>query len=73
MEQVNIEELNRLANTGTEYINDVEYPAHKSSIIGAARKKGAPADILIVLEQIPERIYASYNDLLALFVDIDES
>lgn len=73
MERENMEELNRLANVGTEYINDVEYPAHKHSIIGAARKKGAPADILMVLEQIPERIYQSYNDLLALFVDIDRS
>lgn len=65
------EAMNRLLNETTEYINDVEYPAHKRELVAAARARDAPAPVLAVLQELPEKTYASHNDLVALFVKTD--
>lgn len=67
------EETNRLLNKTTEYLNEVEYPADRGDLLRAARSREAPPAVLAVLEQLPEKTYASHNDLLALFVDADET
>lgn len=42
-----------------EYLRDIPYPATRKDLIDYARKAHAPGDILSVLEQLPERRYAS--------------
>lgn len=66
------EALNQLLNQTTEYINEVVYPADKSEIVAAARKKDAPAPVLAVLDELPEKTYRDYNALLVLVVDLEE-
>ncbi|MFU8806167.1 MAG: DUF2795 domain-containing protein [Bradymonadaceae bacterium] len=66
------EELNRVLNETTEYIKNVEYPAHKRDLVAAASGEGAPARVMIVLESLPDKMYQSHNDLVSLFIDPDE-
>lgn len=65
------EEINRLLNETTEYLNEVEYPADKGDLLAAAKSRDAPPEVVAVLEQLPEKTYRTHNDLVALFVDTD--
>ena len=69
MEGQDAEALNRLLNKTTEYLNEVQYPAHKRDLVAAAEARDAPEPVLAVLKQLPDKTYASHNDLVALFVD----
>ena len=73
MTEISDEEFNRLLNKTTEYLNEVEYPAEKADLIGAARSRDAPLDVLAVLEELPEKTYWTHDDLVALFVDTSEA
>ena len=69
MEAQDEEALNRLLNETTEYLNEVQYPAHKRDLVAAAEARDAPKPVLAVLKQLPDKTYTSHNDLVALFVD----
>src|SRR5690554_5487266 len=60
---------NRLLNEVTEYISDVEYPAHTGELLDRARKAGAPGRVIDTLGLLPDRVFQSHNDLVALVVD----
>jgi len=42
-----------------EYLRDAPYPATREDLVDYAREAGAPDDILLALERLPERRYAS--------------
>ncbi|RDV37424.1 DUF2795 domain-containing protein [Bradymonadaceae bacterium TMQ3] len=60
---------NRLLNEVTEYIADVEYPAHTGELLDKARKAGAPQRVIDTLGLLPDRTFQTYDDLVALVVD----
>ncbi|WP_158542564.1 DUF2795 domain-containing protein [Lujinxingia litoralis] len=62
---------NRLLNEVTEYIAEVEYPAHTGELLDAARKADAPARVMEVLKLLPQRTFQTYDDLVALVVDAE--
>jgi Protein of unknown function (DUF2795) len=44
----------------------LDFPASRSQIVGAAKDKGGlNGDVLLILEQIPERMYSTMEDLTA--------
>lgn len=65
----NARDTNRLLNEVTEYIADVEYPAHTEDLIETARRAGAPQRVINTLGLLPERTFQSHNDLLDLVID----
>ncbi|TXD41633.1 DUF2795 domain-containing protein [Lujinxingia vulgaris] len=64
---------NKLLNEVTEYIADVEYPAHTGELLDKARKAGAPHRVLDTLGLLPERVFQTYDDLVAFVIDPEDT
>jgi hypothetical protein len=46
------------------FLEGIQFPAHKDDIIHAARKRGAPSDVVGALEQLPKNEFASPQELI---------
>jgi len=68
--------MGRLAGGKTEahilrFLEGLSFPAHKDDIVHAARKNGAPNDIVSVLEQLPANEFADEQELIAVYPRLD--
>ncbi|HZV05224.1 MAG TPA: DUF2795 domain-containing protein [Gemmataceae bacterium] len=54
-----------------EYIRGVSFPAHKDDLVHAARKNGAPNDIISALEQLPANELADEEQLIDVYPRLD--
>ncbi len=66
----------RLAGGKTEedirrFLETVHFPAHKDDLVHAARKNGAPNDIVSSIEQIPVNEFADMGQLLQAYPHLD--
>lgn len=66
----------RLAGGKTEedirrFLGNVGFPAHKDDLIHAARKNGAPNDIVSSIEQIPVNEFRDMEQLLQAYPHLD--
>lgn len=53
------------------YLAGVSFPAHKDDLVHAARKNGAPNDIVASLEQLPANELANENELVDVYPRLD--
>ena len=53
------------------YLEGINYPADKESVIRHAESKGAPEEVLTVLEYISDREYADAADISSEFGGVD--
>ena len=68
--------MERLAGGKTEstilrFVEGVSFPAHKDDLVHAARKNGAPNDIVSALEQMPANELADEKELIAIYPRLD--
>lgn len=68
--------MERLAGGKTEstilqFVEGVSFPAHKDDLVHAARKNGAPNDIVSALEQMPANELADERELIANYPRLD--
>ncbi len=68
--------MERLAGGKTEahilgFLEGLSFPAHKDDIVHAARKNGAPNDIVSTLEQLPANEFADEQELIAVYPRLD--
>lgn len=61
--------MSRLAGGKTpeevlRYVKEIPFPAHKADLIHAARRNGAPNDIVWALSQLPKNDFASPEELI---------
>lgn len=47
-----------------QYLQGVSFPAHKDDIVLAARKAGAPSELVDLLQGIPRTQFASAEELI---------
>lgn len=64
--------MERLAGGKTEesilrFLEGLSFPAHKDDVVHAARKNGAPNDIISSLEQLPANEFADEQELIAVY------
>lgn len=45
------------------FIDDIDFPCNKDDLIEHAKSNGAPKDVLQLLDQFPDKEYASTFDL----------
>jgi hypothetical protein len=45
------------------YLGGMHYPAEKSSLVNNAQKKGAPEDVMTLINKFPEKTYKSPIDI----------
>lgn len=68
--------MERLAGGKTEatilrFLEGISFPAHKDDLVHAARKNGAPNDIVAALEQLPANELANEEELIAIYPRLD--
>jgi hypothetical protein len=50
-----------------QYLHDVEFPANKEELLEQARQSGADDSVLEILENLPDRQFASMSDVTKAF------
>lgn len=68
--------MERLAGGKTEenvlrYLDNVQYPAHKDDIVHAARRRGAPNDVIAALGQLPASEFANAQAVIDAYPHIE--
>ena len=53
------------------FFNGVSFPAHKDDLVHAARKNGAPNDIIDALQKMPANELADEQQLLDVYPRLD--
>ena len=53
------------------FLHGITFPAHKDDVIHAARKNGAPNDIVGTLQELPENEFATAEELLRAYPGLD--
>ena len=53
------------------YVEGISFPAHKDDVVHAARKNGAPNDIVGTLERLPANEFASVQQLIDTYPGLD--
>ena len=56
-------------NDVTPFVTDLKFSCLKHDAVHAARRNGAPAEVIARLEQIPKSKFASLGELTALYVE----
>jgi hypothetical protein len=59
------------SETVLRYLKDIEFPAKKDNLIHAARRNGAPDDIIGALGQLPVKEVGSPQDLIAAYPQLE--
>jgi hypothetical protein len=68
--------MEHLANAKTpeavlQYLQDVSFPAKKDDIVHAARRRGAPNDIVAALGQLPRNEFDSPEQVVEAYPHIE--
>lgn len=50
-----------------EYFQDVDFPAHRDELVAAARKHKAEEEFVETLDQLPEREFGSFDEVMDFF------
>jgi hypothetical protein len=71
------EHMERLAGGKTDasilsFIQGIQFPARKDEIVVAARRNGAPEDVVASLEQLPANDFASPQELIDAYPHLEE-
>lgn len=49
-----------------QYLSDLNFPADKQQVISHAQQKGAPEDIMKMLQMLPEKQYQNISEITSV-------
>jgi hypothetical protein len=52
------------SETVMQYLEGIAFPALKHDIVHAARRRGAPADVIAALSQLPQTEFANAKEVI---------